>query len=197
MNSNISILILAAGASRRMNEVKQLMPWGPVSIIEHIVTNAMSTGANGIYAVLGAHRDLIVPKLKPHKVTLLKNENWEAGMGNSIAAGVEGILETQKPDGILILLADQPLIDRTYIHRMIETFLGANSGIIGTQYSDKIGVPALFGARYFTELLNMGGEHGAALLIENNLKDCIALNPDGKELDMDTQEDYNRIRSNK
>jgi len=195
MNSKISILILAAGESSRMGKVKQLLPWGPVSIIEHLVTTALATDADRVYTVLGAHQDQIIPKLTDYEVTVLENENWERGMGNSIAVGVEGILNAENPDGILILLADQPLIDSSYINMMIKTFLSGNSGIIGTEYTDKIGVPALFGLLYYSDLLNLGGEDGAAKLIKKHFKDCIALNPGGKHLDVDTDEDYHRIRS--
>lgn len=195
MNSKISILILAAGASSRMGKVKQLLPWGTVSIIEHLVSTSLATDANSVYTVLGAHRDQIAPKLKNYEVTVLENENWERGMGNSIAVGVEGILNAENPDGILILLADQPLIDIGYINMMIQTFLNGNSGIIGTEYIDKIGVPALFGSRYYTDLLNLEGDVGAAKIIKNQFKDCSALNPGGKHLDVDTNDDYQHIRS--
>ena len=38
---NIQILLLAAGASRRMGKPKQLLPWGAETLIEHQIKNLL------------------------------------------------------------------------------------------------------------------------------------------------------------
>ncbi|MBW2690420.1 MAG: NTP transferase domain-containing protein, partial [Deltaproteobacteria bacterium] len=51
--ANISAIILAAGMSSRMGELKPLMPLGETRVIEHIVRLFHSAGVEDICVVAG------------------------------------------------------------------------------------------------------------------------------------------------
>ena len=50
--SNIPIVILAAGASNRMGEPKQLLKWGDSTLINHAINVARKTEVTDIIVVL-------------------------------------------------------------------------------------------------------------------------------------------------
>ncbi len=194
MSCNISIIILAAGSSSRMKGIKQLLPWGDTSLLEHTIRESQKTNADKIVLVLGAHKDQILAQIDTDDALVIENKDWKAGMGTSLAKGVRSLVNESKPDGILIVLTDQPLMDAEYLNTLIQTFKAGNKSIVGTQYSsDKIGVPAIFGATHFEELCALQNDRGAGSIIATNTLDTTALDPEGREVDIDTIEDYNEL----
>ena len=192
MSKYVSILILAAGASTRMTRTKQLLPWGRYTLIEHVLKNAISSEASNQYVLLGAEIDAIRTKIEDLPVHIIENKEWESGLGNSIAVGVQAILKKENPDAIVIMLCDQPLIDTPYINFMIHKLVENidDLKIVGTQYGSRIGVPAIFSSELFSELTALKSDKGAAQLIADNFQFAIAIDPEGKEKDMDTWQDY-------
>ncbi len=190
MSRHISLIILAAGASRRMNSVKQLLPWGKTSLLQHVVNVAESSNAHSVYVVTGAHRKEVHKSLENTNAFPIYNADWDAGMGSSISSGIKGILSRENPEGILIMLCDQPLIDSKYLNQLIDTFLSGAGRIVGTGYNSKIGVPAVFGSEFFEELLNLRGDKGAGKIIADNRQVCISIDPKGRQVDVDTDSDY-------
>ena len=82
---NITLVILAAGASTRMGTPKQLLPWGENNLINHTINTALRTGAKKIVIVLGANKDIIKKEVDHFPITVLINEQWQQGLGTSIA----------------------------------------------------------------------------------------------------------------
>ena len=194
ITSNIAIIIPAAGASRRMGAPKQLLPWGKTTLLGHAVTQALRSDAEEAFVVLGAHETLIKKEMAQHPVTVLKNENWEAGLGTSIACGVQHLLKINPAvNGVLIMLADQPLIDYQYLNTLISNFQSHQNKIIATSYGKRAGVPAVFGKPYFKVLSGLEDDHGAKYLMEKHSHHVIALDAGKKLTDIDTLEDYREL----
>ena len=190
---NISVLVLAAGASSRMAGIKQLLSWDNKTLIEHALEMATSSAANKVYVVLGAHYDLIVKEVDQQEVVVIQNKNWADGIGSSIATGVKNILERENPDGILIMLCDQPLIDLDHLNSLIHSFLTKEYSVVGTSYENKIGVPAIFAAGCYPDLMKLEGDEGARSVIVKSSGKSIGISPQGKHADIDTDEDYSRL----
>ena len=54
-------------------------------------------------------------------------------------------------------------------------------------------VPAVFGASYFNDLSGLTADEGAGQIIATNPSDTKGLDPAGKEVDIDTEDDYNEL----
>src|SRR5690606_34265487 len=164
---NIITIILAAGSSKRMGAVKQLLPWGGSTLIGHAIEQSLNSDANEVYVVLGAHYEQIKKKIDNYPVAIIKNEGWESGMGTSISVAVNYILNKHKPlNGLLITLSDQPLIDYSHLNVLIKTFRENQFNLItAVQYGAKKGVPAVFPKAYFKHLLKLGQDFGARDLL--------------------------------
>lgn len=194
MRATVSILILAAGSSSRMGKIKQLLPWQESTLLEHTIKIAKLSKACDVIVVLGSNARLIKEAIKATEVVFLENTKWKGGLGTSISCGTDYLLNYNKEsDAVLILLADQALMDTEHINKIIDLYSSGESDLIGTSYEDKIGVPALFARTYFPDLLKLDGDRGAQLFLQKLGDQVLSLNPWGKAFDVDTLEDYNRL----
>ncbi len=194
--SHIAVLILAAGASRRMGRPKQLLAWSDTTLLGNAIENAKASNAHEVIVVVGAKAEFIRREATKHYVPTVQNDDWEQGMGSSIICGLSYLLQQRTAyTGVLILLADQPLIDTAYLNKMMQCFQDGTRGIVATKYNEKAGVPALFGNSYFEPLQLLNQEYGAKTLLKMHTKDTLLLDAGNKISDIDTPEDYHGLRT--
>ncbi|MCL6265940.1 nucleotidyltransferase family protein [Flagellimonas myxillae] len=193
MSGEIPTLILAAGASTRMKgAIKQLLPWGDTNLLEHAIAQARPISEE-VYVVLGANADTIIESISKEVKTIL-NPNWKSGMGTTIATGVRAIMDTKSsPRGVLLMLADQPLMDTAYLQGLKNAFAQGDHKVAATHYGNSWGVPALFHSSLFPELAGLNEEFGARAIIKKYKYAGISILPMGKERDIDTVENYNQL----
>ena len=193
--SNIVVLILAAGSSSRMGSPKQLLKWGTSTLLGHTIDTAKTLNHTEIFVILGANYHAIKLEIEHYPVQILLNEDWEDGLGKSIAFGVDHIINSKSNvDGILIMLADQPLITSAYLGNLTEKFKVGESQIIASSYKNgKQGVPVLFDRVYFEELSKLSDDKGAKALLQKHSEQVSALNAEHIVSDIDSLEDYERL----
>ena len=191
---NIPHVLLAAGTSKRMGQPKQLLRWANKSLIQFQVETILPS-TEKLYVILGAYAALIQPLLKNYEVELIQFYQWEKGMGNSLAYGIQQILYSNPTiEGILISLIDQPLVTSSHYLNMRATFEKGNNQIIASESdSGWSGVPVLFDAYYFDELQKLSGEEGAKLILKKNKANSISINAGNTLIDMDTPEVYRKL----
>lgn len=192
----IAALILAAGSSSRMGRTKQLLPWGNTTLLENAVSTAYESGLEEILVVLGAKANTIKATLDSMPCQITVNSQWEEGLGSSIRKGVSHILASASiPDGILIILADQPFVNADYLKKLIHHFKNGDGSIICSNYGKKLGVPAIFESKYFAKLQGLRGDKGAGGIIKNHIHDSYGLEAENITMDLDTHEDYISLKS--
>ncbi len=177
-----------------MGEPKQLLPWKNTFLLSHTINNALQLGSSKTVVVLGANYKRIKAEIQQETIQIVFNADWKNGLGSSIAFGVKYIMRNYNVDGVLITLADQPLIDATYLNTLIGSFKMGKKQIVASNYgNEKLGVPALFDSCYFEELSELNQDKGAKKVIENHLENVLALNAKHFISDIDTMEDYKRL----
>lgn len=188
---HIAILLMAAGESKRMGDrIKQLLPWENTNLISHAITTAANSKVTSVKIVLGAYAGEIKKTLSP-EVEYYTCENWQRGLGTSIAYGIQRVLDSKdKPDKILIMLADQPFIDTAFLNNLIDRSVNSGYLIIATQYKYKAGVPAIFDKKLFSEISKLKGNKGAREIIKKYTDETeLIYNPNAAK-DIDTIEDF-------
>jgi len=192
---NIAVILLAAGASSRLGAIKQLLPWKGTTLLEHSIETISNLNCSDRFVVLGANHNLIKSKIDFSKVKVLVNNEWKLGLGSSIACGANHLLQNGfEVDAVLIILADQPLIDSKYLNSLIDTFEVDEKQIIATSYGNhKKGVPALFDKAYFKELSELNADKGAKTIIDNYSENVTTVNAEHLVFDIDTREDYEKL----
>ncbi|WP_303317973.1 nucleotidyltransferase family protein [Flavivirga abyssicola] len=192
---NIPIVILAAGASKRMGTIKQLLSWGEHTLLGHAIQTALKTNTKDIYVVLGANYRTIKKEIDKFPVTIIKNDAWELGLGKSIACAVDHILQAESHvEGILICLADQPFVDTDFLNTLIQNFVPNKNKIVATSYKNGFsGVPVIFDKAYASELSKLIDDNGAKSLLRKYtaLVDTFKLKLDN--IDIDNKEDYDHL----
>ncbi len=195
----IGIIILAAGASSRMGEAKQLLTVGKTTLIEHIIGIAQSTDNESITVVLGANHEPINDIIENLDITIAYNEYWATGMGSSIRCGLQSCMQKHSDlNAVMVLLCDQYFITKKLLVEFVETYSSSQNGkniIVSAQYGNQLGVPTLFDATLFPELLALREQQGAKKIIKKYVAlDKVSPIPFPLGLyDMDTPEDYKRI----
>jgi len=189
--NQIAIVVLAAGNSKRMGQSKQLLPWGDSTLLATVLKNVSTADANKVFVVLGAYKNEIREKIDASKTVVLINENWQQGLGSSIAFSTAEI-EKKYPDinAVLFVLADQPFISSLHLATIIELHNKENESIIITKKNDYKGVPVLFPKKYFSELMLLSDDEGAKPIInkyKNQVRDVITHDD---TVDIDTFESY-------
>ena len=118
MRERASAVVLAAGGSSRLGRSKQLVVYGGFPLVVRAARTALETGADPVAVVIGAHASAVAEALSGLPVIAVLNPEWDRGIGRSIATGVRAIIDHDSSVGaVLVLLADQPLVDETALGR--------------------------------------------------------------------------------
>ncbi|MCX2679943.1 nucleotidyltransferase family protein [Galbibacter sp. EGI 63066] len=190
-----AIVILAAGASTRMGQPKQLLKWGDTTLLGHSVFLVRNTVAEALFVVLGANAKQI-SKTLDENVEVLLHKDWEKGLGTSIAFAVSE-LEKKNFDGLLFILADQPFVTSAYLNQLIKSFHNDGKGIVASKFNGRMGVPAIFSSTYFEMLKKLNSDVGAKHIIQSHQNDLKTFKADDLITDLDTMEDYERALKDK
>lgn len=187
--SSVAILILAAGASTRMDGIKQLLPYNGTTLLGWAIEQAQNTVVSEVLCVLGSKSDQIRSVLASNRVSFIDNPNYAQGLSSSIRQGIKALA---KHDAIIIMLADQPHVLSEHLNLLCEQYHKRPKKIIASQYEDTLGVPALFPRKYFDSLCELQGDKGAKSLIKYYKDQTIALRISSL-IDIDTPDDYQRL----
>lgn len=189
--TKLHILLLAAGASTRLGQPKQLVKMGGRTLLERACDTALMIENQGVIVVLGAHCEVIKPTIEHLPVQILVNENWQAGMGSTIACGMAQL--PPDADAVLLLLCDQPFVTTPLLEELVEKWRENPSQIIASAYSGSFGPPAVFGSQYFAKLSALNGQQGAKKLMERHRERLLLVDFPKGEFDVDTEEDLKRL----
>lgn len=189
--SKIAALVLAAGASTRLGQPKQLVQLAGKTLLERACETALSIDNQAVVVVLGAHCEAIKPAIEHLSVQTHVNENWQAGMGSTIACGMAQL--PHDADAVLLLLCDQPFVTHDLLEELVEKWQENPDHVIASAYGGSFGPPAVFGKLYFAELAALNGQQGAKKLMERHWEQLLLVDfPEG-EMDVDTEEDLKRM----
>lgn len=192
---DIGIVLLAAGESARMGQPKQLLSYKGKTLLRHAVETALTLQASPIIVVLGAHSESIRPELDDLPVGIVENSDWRGGMGYSLRAGLQA-LQSGWPQtaAALFLLCDQPHITSELLCRLEQEWRHGAT-LAATQYETRHGVPAIFDAMWFPELLALQGAEGARQLLAKYADRVIAIPFPPGAIDVDDPADYAALLS--
>jgi len=179
----VAAVILAAGASRRLGELKQLVRLNGETLLERAVRVCREAGCSPVVVVLGASAAEVRKLCALGDAAVVTNDEWAEGMGSSVRRGVQVL----SPDlnGCVIATCDQPAVTADHLRALM-----ASGELTASAYAGSSGVPAYFPRVMFAELMSLRGDAGARRL----LKDAKSLELTTGELDVDTQVDLERAR---
>jgi molybdenum cofactor cytidylyltransferase len=162
----VGAVVLAAGASRRLGQPKQLLPVAGESLVRRTARLALEVGCAPVVVVLGFEAERVGAALAGLHVATVVNAKWSSGMGSSLACGVAAARRARpEMDALLVLVCDQPRLSSGYLRRLLAVHASGLAVVTASAYSGRAGVPAVFSAGLFEELERIEGDRGARELI--------------------------------
>lgn len=184
-------VILAAGASTRMGEPKQLLPLIGIPLIVRAVESALASNAWPVVVVLGAHAEKIRPLLARRPVLIADNPAWIEGMASSLRAGIATLQQFSRSlNAAVIALCDQPAFSAGIIQRLVAVQRETGRSIVAAHYNGRNGAPALFLREHFAALTTLTGEAGARELLNSAPEKIAIVDLPEMATDLDTPADY-------
>ncbi len=99
---------------------KSLLEVAGVPLIRRQVQVLVDAGVDNVVLVLGHYADRIAQAVTPYQVTLVLNPDPDAGQESSLRCGLRAL--APDTDAVLVLLADQPLIEAQDIQDLIAAY---------------------------------------------------------------------------
>ena len=183
-------IVLAAGASTRLGQPKQLLQLDGESLLHRTVRTAGEAGCDPIFVVLGYEADYMEQELIDLAARPAINPDWRSGMGSSLRSGIEAVMEEiPTPPKTFILLCDQPTLSAEILSKLLDASAKAKSLITASSYAGRSGVPAIFDRQLYPYLLRVEGDQGARSVIQRYADQTTSVDFPGGILDIDTPED--------
>jgi molybdenum cofactor cytidylyltransferase len=186
-DSNLQVLVLAAGAATRFGSPKQLARIGGVMMLQKAVSQATEVAGHAVTVVLGAHAERIVPLLRQSPATVQINRHWQEGLASSLRLGISRL--PAGCEGVLVTLADQVAVTSFDLRRLVSAWQRQPEWLIAASYDGHTGVPAVFPAWSFPDLSALRGDAGARAVLARHADRCLRIPMPNAGIDIDTPED--------
>ena len=192
-NANYAVIILAAGYSSRMKAFKPLLEIDGVTVTDRLISIFLSNAVD-VFLVTGWKGKELLEGIKHRGFQTLENLHYEAGMLGSIQAGVRRLADYHR--GFFLMPVDIPLVRPETIRYLLENASVFPGEILYPVFASRRGHPPLIPSSLIGEVLSNP--------LTGNLRDILTAHRDiSREImvpdryicmDMDTQEDYSRLR---
>jgi molybdenum cofactor cytidylyltransferase len=190
----ISAIILAAGQSKRMGQPKLLLPWGDLTVIEHVVTTFLQAGLQDILVVTGGEQSQVEAAIHRFRVRTIHNSDFAAGeMLSSLQQGLKAMpRETQ---AVLVGLGDQPQAQERSIRLVCEAYWAQKSSLIVPSFQMRRGHPWLVARSLWSELLALPPHQSPRDFLNQHTGEIEYIDAETPSIlaDLDTPEDYQRF----
>ena len=183
-------LVLAAGASTRLGQAKQLLPYGGAPLLGHVLQTARSCPFDQLLCVVGGASAEVRRWVDLREVEVVENKAYAEGCSSSIAAALEHV--DARCDVLVLMLGDQPGVGVANVEALLEG--RGDAPLAACAYRDGRGHPLAFARSMFGELASLHGDKGVWKLMDRFAGEVAQVEIDGPiPLDVDTWEDYRRV----
>jgi molybdenum cofactor cytidylyltransferase len=184
-------LVLAAGGSSRLGQAKQLLPFGPATLLDHVVGTARGCAFDQLVVALGGAADDVRAQVDLSGADVVVNEGYGAGCSSSIAAAIGAV---DPHAGILVLLlGDQPGVTCDTVGALLAG--RGDAALAVCRYDDGLGHPFAFSRELFGTLRDLHGDKAVWKLVAAGGGDVVEVPVAGPvPIDVDTWADYEAVR---
>jgi molybdenum cofactor cytidylyltransferase len=190
----ISVVILAAGASVRMGQPKLALTLKRKTLLELALDPILAAGIRDIVVVTDEDPTWIKKSIPP-EVRIAVNLHSCEGIATSLQVGINAV--SRRSQAIFFSLGDQPLITPEVYRSLIEHYHQYMKSLTFPVFEGKRGNPALFDRRLWRALMALQGDEGGKQIIASipgQEKEGVPVSCPGILMDVDTPEDYVRMR---
>jgi CTP:molybdopterin cytidylyltransferase MocA len=191
-DSALAIAILAAGASRRLGQPKQLLRIGGDSLLQRAVDTAHALGGGRVLLLLGAQADACWASLRPgpnrDRTERVDVPGYAEGMSASVRAAASCVDGDPAIARLLVMLVDQHAVDIAWLRQLRALGAAYPQRMVASVHEGVRGAPAVFPRSEFPALRNLSGDFGARALLRAR-GDTVEFRAPHAPGDIDTPED--------
>lgn len=177
----LTLILLAAGSSKRFGGEKLMYPIGSMPMVGHILSVLMDLSSNNGWELIAVSRpSAAADYIAGRGVKTVINHESETGISSSIRAGLNA---AGNAENAAFFVADQPYLTAATAETFLRAYL-ASGNIAGcVAHEGVMGNPAAFSARLFGELMALDGDRGGKAVIRRHTDDLFIYEvSDPKEL---------------
>jgi molybdenum cofactor cytidylyltransferase len=190
----ISVVILAAGESKRMGQPKMLLRWGNLTVIEHVINTFLKAGLEDIVVVIGGAYEQVEKAINQYPIRKIHNKDYATGeMLSSLQCGIRAL--SDQAQAVLIGLGDQPQIREESIRAICDVYKASTDTLIVPSFQMKRGHPWLVARPLWDDLLSVLPPKTPRDFLNDHSDQIHYANLDTLTIlsDLDTPEDYQNI----
>ena len=187
----IFAVVLAAGQSQRFGATKQLQIFDGEALVRRAAALARSVCSENSLLVVGHDWREVIAAADGQCRFIAINEKHADGIGSSISCAARSLKHAA--DALLILLADQPLINADHLNALLSAWSGDDDEIVASAYAGVQGSPVLMPSGAFSKLAELRGDSGARKLMDDPDFRVSTVWFDPAAIDIDTREDFSRL----
>jgi len=184
-------VILAAGGSARLGEMKPLMDWMGKPFVFQVAQNAIFSGLSPVLVITGAQHAAVEEALAGLPVKCVHNPDWEGGQSTSMRVGLSHLPD--RCDSVMFLLSDQPHISPFLIEQLRERYAQNRGAITAPQAGGRRANPVLFSRQTFEALGHVRGDQGGRAVFNQFDVDWLDWVDARILLDVDVPGDYEKL----
>ncbi len=172
-----------------------LLPWGNLTVIEHVITVFLRAGVEDLVVVTGGARDQVEKVTACYPIRRIYNEEYANGeMLSSLQCGLRAM-----PDQVqatLIGLGDQPQVQERSVRRVFEGYQESKSKLVVPSFQMRRGHPWLVTRPLWGELLEMKSPESPRDFLNRYANEIHYVETDTPSIlaDLDTPDDYQKSR---
>ncbi|MGA7129668.1 MAG: nucleotidyltransferase family protein [Chthoniobacterales bacterium] len=192
----VSAVVLAAGLSTRMGRNKLLLNFKDKPLIARLVDTLLASKIDEVIVVLGHEIEKVRAELQGKPIRLVHNPDYREGLSTSVRTGVDAV--SPDADGIMICLADQPLLEPADVNQIVAAFADAkkvNKSIVVPFFKGERGNPVILDASLRVAILGIVGDVGCKGVIKRYPEKVYALEMENDHVvrDVDDVKAYERL----
>ena len=202
---SIAGVVLAAGASTRLGEPKQLVVDSHGETLVHRAARQLvEAGCAPVFVVVGADGDAVIEAVRDTAVEIVSNDLWEEGIASSIRSAVAAAYAHQRAtaasgtaiDAVLLTTCDMPTVGVDHLRELCSRYIDG-AVRVASRYAtpdgtETVGIPAIVGAREWPLLEALHGDRGAKPLFSEPGTATVQLV--GGSFDIDRPRDVQALR---
>lgn len=189
-------ILLAAGESRRMGAVNKLaLPIDGVPLLRRSALRLLDIGLTETVVVSGYRRQTTHDLLRGVPVELVHNHQYRDGQMTSVHCGLDAL--RRDCDGVLVCLADQPLLESGDLGRILAAFATRPDAILVPTFEGRRGNPIVLPHAQRDAILAGKANLGCRRLIDKHpeLVHAVEMENDHCVFDLDTPAAYLQLQA--
>ena len=184
-------LVLAAGGSRRLGQPKQLLPFGPATLLDHTLNTARRCRFGQLLVAIGGAAGDVRAGVDLSGAEVVVNDGYRAGCSSSIAAAMAAI--DRRADLLVLLLGDQPGVTSETVAALLAG--RGDAALAVCRYDDGLGHPFCFSRGLCGTLRALHGDKAVWKLVAAGGDGVAKVHVEGPvPIDVDTWADYEAVR---